>query len=153
MGSATNLLEVQWFVYFSHVTNLFITLIQVCCLVTSNKYMYIHVLMRDKKKGSKKQARSNKQQGKAHVWVYWPLTVLSCVLPPAICFIHVNTHTMYMYNYSHVRTCAHTQYLQCPDRTAWGLYVWMLTCRGTATNALEVTNETCMSCTFAVTSA
>ena len=27
--------------------------------------MYIHVLMRDEKEGRKKQARSNKQQGKA----------------------------------------------------------------------------------------
>ena len=29
--------------YFSHVTNLLITLIQVCCLVTSNKYMYMYM--------------------------------------------------------------------------------------------------------------
>ena len=28
-------------------------------------YMYIHVLMKDEKEGRKKQARSNKQQGKA----------------------------------------------------------------------------------------
>ena len=45
MGSATNLLEVQWFVYFSHVTNLLITLIQVCCLVTSNKYTCMYIMI------------------------------------------------------------------------------------------------------------
>ena len=31
----------------------------------SFKKMYVHVLMRDEKEGRKKQARSNKQQGKA----------------------------------------------------------------------------------------
>ena len=31
----------------------------------SGIYMYIHALMRDEKKGRKKKARSNKQQGKA----------------------------------------------------------------------------------------
>ena len=32
---------------------------------TRTVHVYIHVLMRDEKEGRKKQARSNKQQGKA----------------------------------------------------------------------------------------
>ena len=35
------------------------------CLPMYSLSMYIHVLMRDEKEGRKKQARSNKQQGKA----------------------------------------------------------------------------------------
>ena len=38
--------------------------------VGSILYVYIHVLMRDEKEGRKKQARSNKQQGKATQHMY-----------------------------------------------------------------------------------
>ena len=40
----------------------------------------MHVLMRDEEKGRKKQARSNNQQGKAHVHVYIPPPSISVPL-------------------------------------------------------------------------
>ena len=36
-----------------------------CIYMYTHNAVYIHVLMRDEKEGRKKQARSNKQQGKA----------------------------------------------------------------------------------------
>ena len=67
-------------------------------------YMYIHVLMRDEKEGRKKQAWSNKQQGKATqqthtgLWLGGLLYIsFLSYFVKLVCYVHVHVFPC-MYN-------------------------------------------------------